>query len=158
MKKLFQKLWNNFEVYLMILFLGIFLVNITVQIFLRLFFKSPLSFAEEVSRYSFVWMVFLGLSYATKYNKHIRIDCFVTRLSQKAQEVIELFIDIVTLAVFTWIFFKGIEYVGYSSISRTYALDINKSYVVLILPLSGALMIIRVLEKMKESICALLKH
>lgn len=158
MKKIFQRLWNNFEVYLMILFLGIFLLNITVQIFLRLFFKSPLSFTEEVSRYSFVWMVFLGLSYATKYHKHIRIDCFVTRLPQKIQIIIEFIIDIVTLVVFSWIFVKGIEYVGYSGASRTYALNISKSYVVVILPLSGALMVIRVLEKMKDSICALLKQ
>ncbi len=158
MKKVFRQLWNNFEIYLMILFLGIFLLNITVQIFLRVFFKSPLSFTEEVSRYSFVWMVFLGLSYATKYNKHIRIDCFVTRLPEKIQLIIEFIIDIITLVVFTWIFVKGIEYVGYSSICRTYALNISKSYVVLILPLSGALMIIRVLEKMKDSIVALLKQ
>ncbi len=156
MKKKFHLLWNNFEVYLMILFLCIFLLNITVQIILRLFFKSPLSFTEEISRYSFVWMVFLGLSYATKYSKHIRIDWFVTKLPAKAQVVIEFFIDILTLLVFLWILIKGIEYVDYSSISRTYALNISKSYVVLILPLCGALMIIRVLEKIILHIRALL--
>ncbi|WHH58545.1 TRAP transporter small permease [Petroclostridium sp. X23] len=142
-----KNLWDKFELYLMVVFLGVFLLNIFVQIIMRLFFKSPLSFTEEVSRYSFVWMVFLGLSFATRYDKHIRVDFLYARFPKIIQFIVDMLLNVLTLAVFIWIFHTGLKYVEYSSITRTYALNIQKSIVVAIIPLSGLLMIIRVIEK-----------
>ncbi len=146
-----KKILANIEVYLMVALLCVFLVNVFLQIVTRLL-GSPLSFTEEVSRYAFVWMVFLGMSYATKYDKHIRVDVFVTKLSAKIQLGIDIFINLIALAVFVWVLIYGLQYVEYSSISRTYALNINKGFVVIILPLSGLLMVYRVVEKTLKDI------
>ena len=142
-----KNLWDKFELYLMVMFLGVFLLNIFIQIIMRLIFRSPLSFTEEVSRYSFVWMVFLGLSYATRYDKHIRVDFFYSRFPKILKFIVDMFINVLTLAVFIWIFYTGIKYVEYSSITRTFALNIRRSIVVSIIPLCGFLMIVRVIEK-----------
>lgn len=147
MSKIAKNIWDKLELYLMIGFLGVFLLNIFIQIILRLFFKSPLSFTEEVSRYSFVWMVFLGLSYATRYDRHIRVDFLYDRFPKIIKFLVEILLNILTIIIFFWIFNTGLEYVEYSSITRTYALNIPRSIVVAIIPLSGFLMCVRVIEK-----------
>lgn len=147
-----KKLWGNFELYLMIALLGMFLLNIFIQIILRLFFKNPLSFTEEVSRYSFVWMVFLGLSYATRYDRHIRVDFLYNKFPKNIKFIVEMFLNTLTLLVFMWVFYTGVKYVDYSSITRTYALNIQRSVVVMILPISGFLMCVRVIEKFYRDI------
>lgn len=44
-----------------------------VQIGLRLFLNAPLSWPEEVVRYSFVWVVYLGSVVAVSSDTHIRV-------------------------------------------------------------------------------------
>ncbi len=48
-------------------------VVMTVQIILRVFFNNPLSWPEEVVRYFFVWVVFLGSTVAVTNDGHIRV-------------------------------------------------------------------------------------
>lgn len=50
----------------MVVFLDAFMINILLQIITRVLINQPLSFTEEVSRYLFIWMVFLALPYSTK--------------------------------------------------------------------------------------------
>jgi TRAP-type C4-dicarboxylate transport system permease small subunit len=48
-------------------------VVMTVQIGLRLVLNAPLSWPEEVVRYSFVWLVYLGSAVAVSGDTHIRV-------------------------------------------------------------------------------------
>src|SRR5262245_11513248 len=48
-------------------------VVMAVQIGLRLFLNAPLSWPEEVVRYSFVWVVYLGSVVAVSRDTHIRV-------------------------------------------------------------------------------------
>lgn len=45
-----------------------------LQVVLRYFFNDPQSWAEEVGRYLFVWITFLGAAVAYAHNSHIRVD------------------------------------------------------------------------------------
>lgn len=45
-----------------------------IQVIMRYGFKSSLKWSEEVSRYLFIWMVFIGMSYGVKKGSHMRID------------------------------------------------------------------------------------
>ncbi len=140
-------IWDNLERYLMIFFFIVFFLNVFMQIASRVFFNNPFRFTEELSRYCFVWMVFLGMSFGTRYNKHIKIDVVVSMMPEMVRLIINIFIDILTLAVFTWIIFQGLEYVQYSSTNNIYTLPINKGVIVSILPITGLLVVIRCLEK-----------
>lgn len=55
------------------LLLVLSVATMTVQITLRLVFNNPLSFPEEVVRYFFVWVVFLGSTVAVTRGTHIRV-------------------------------------------------------------------------------------
>lgn len=46
---------------------------VVMQIILRFGFNNPRAWAEEVSRYLFIWMVFIGCGIATARGSHIRV-------------------------------------------------------------------------------------
>jgi TRAP-type C4-dicarboxylate transport system permease small subunit len=55
-----------------LMFLIIFLTF--VQVLLRYVFSNPVAWIEEMSRYLFVWIVFLGAALAFRRGEHIQVD------------------------------------------------------------------------------------
>lgn len=151
MKKL-RYYWDRVEIYIMTIAMILFLCNITLQIFTRLILKHPLSWTEEVSRFAFIWMVFMGLSYATRYDKHIRVDFLISKCPQRVQFVVEEIINALTIVVFCWVFWQGLLYIQYCGIVRTPALNIPRAWMVSVIPLSAFLMIVRTIEKIPRDI------
>ena len=77
--------------------LGLMVAIVFINVVLRKFFHSGLSFTEEALRYLFVWMSYLGIVAAYKTNSHIRMTMLTDRLSPKAQTVIAFVMNIVIL-------------------------------------------------------------
>lgn len=142
-----KTVWDNLERYMMVTLMLAFLVNIFFQVFSRMLFNRPLSATEEISRYSFLWMVLLGLSFATRYDRHIRVTIIADRFPPAFRKCVDVFINTLALAVFCWIFYIGVQYVLYTAPTKTPSLQISRAYVASIVPLASLLMVARSLEK-----------
>lgn len=53
-----------------------------VQVFFRYVMSSPLIWTEEVARFVFVWLVFIGAAVVTTRNEHIAVTFLSDRLPQ----------------------------------------------------------------------------
>lgn len=82
MKKL-GSLFNSFEKNAMILALGIMVVVIFTQVFLRYVFNYSMSWSEEFSRYLFVWFSWIGVSAGLKDKEHLRVELLSTALRRR---------------------------------------------------------------------------
>ncbi|MDR1936060.1 MAG: TRAP transporter small permease [Candidatus Accumulibacter sp.] len=51
------------------------------NVVLRYFFNEGLTWADEASRYLFIWLIFLGAIVASRENAHLGVDTLVSRLS-----------------------------------------------------------------------------
>lgn len=155
MKKFLSSLNENFErVCMIVLFIVMFFV-VLAGVASRLA-GTPFSWTEEASRLTFVWMIFFGLSYGTMYDKHIRVTILIDKFGPRFAAGVTIFWDIVTAVVFLWIAVYGYKYVGYSSSSKTFAMEINKGLVAFIIPFSACLNVLRTIQKLvKEHIPAL---
>ena len=153
--KILKFLDEKFEYIGMSIMFVIMFIVVLLGIITRLIGR-PISWTEEASRLAFVWMIFLGLSYGTAHDKHIRVTIIPDKMGPKAAAGFTIFWDIVTIVVFCWISIYGFKYVAYSSSAKTYALQINKGVIASIIPISGCLNILRCIQKMvKEHIPAL---
>ena len=148
MKKVGKYLWNNIEVVCMVVFLDIFILNVFLGIITRLLFNNPLVFTEEVSRYLFIWLVFLGLPYSTKTGKHINLDLLQKRLPLTVHYIVTVFIHLVTAAVFAWVLYYGVKYMFFVTAVKTPVLQISKSIIFAIIPFSSLLMLLRTGERL----------
>lgn len=72
------------------------------QVVLRYVFNNPQSWVEEVGRYLFVWITFLGAAAAFSRDTHIRVDALVLLMGKRAQRLVDLLrraADLVAAAV-----------------------------------------------------------
>jgi C4-dicarboxylate transporter DctM subunit len=64
-----------------------------MQVFLRYFLDNPVTWSEEYSRFTFLWIVFLGSAVAVQRKLHICIDTFVVLLPDWVQKLVGLFLN-----------------------------------------------------------------
>jgi TRAP-type C4-dicarboxylate transport system permease small subunit len=128
---------------------GTFLVLMSVATFgnvvLRYVFNSPIQWAEEFSRYAFIWVVFLGAAACSKRKMHIVIDAGSSCLPKRAQALCSLLVEVIVLVLM-----GAITYYGYvlctMATQATSTLKIPQYTVYLVVPISAALMFVHSLR------------
>jgi len=92
------------------LLLVVLMVAMVVMVFgnvvLRYGFNSGITVSEELSRWAFVWMTFLGAIVAIKENGHLGTDMLIGRLGPTGKKVC-LAIAETTMVYCTWLIFSG---------------------------------------------------
>lgn len=68
-----------------------------LNVVLRYLFNSSFTMTEELSRYLFVWVTFLGAVLAFADNSHVSVTIFIEKLSPHFQRLAYLLIDAITL-------------------------------------------------------------
>ena len=91
---------------LMVLLLALMVVLVFGNVVLRYAFDSGITFSEEVSRWLFVWMTFLGAIVAIKEHGHLGTDMLVARLPKAGKKACLIVGHLLMLYV-TWLLFDG---------------------------------------------------
>lgn len=87
-----DRLIASLEKYFLSIMLLTMLFLSFIQVILRDFFHTGLSWSDVVVRYMVLWIGFMGASLATKDDRHLRIDAFNKILPKKIIPLVELFI------------------------------------------------------------------
>lgn len=112
MKKAWKWIDEHLEEYMMLFLLVVVCIVMMTQIICRFFLNSALSWAEEICRYSFVYMGCLSLGYCIRTKKMLKIDVLVSHFPQKVQTVLDLVTKIVGLFFYLSLFTASITYVA----------------------------------------------
>ena len=147
MFKLFKQI-DKLESYVCQLLLCLFVVLLFMQVILRVFFNYGIPWSEELSRFAFVWFVFLGASYATRLSAHNRVTFHLRMMPDKMRNFVELLGDIFWIAFNTLMTLKSIEVID-SMMEFTYfspALDWSMAYLYMIFPISFTLTSLRIIQ------------
>lgn len=68
-----------------------------LNVILRYGFNSSINVTEEVSRYLFVWLTFLGAILAFSDNQHVSVTMLTDKLSPITRHILRLFTDSIML-------------------------------------------------------------
>lgn len=147
-KEFAKRLFDNFENYICQFLLSFFILLLFIQIISREVFSINISWGEELARFSFVWFVFFGASYAARLSAHNRVTFQFRRLSKKTQNYIEAFADAIWIVFNIVVIYKSIflirSMLQYPYISPT--LGWSMAYIYMIFPLSFTAMTIRIIQ------------
>ena len=129
---------------------------IVILIFSEVFRRFVLSYssiwAEEVARYAFIYVSWIGASAAIKERAHIRIDVILQFLSERGRGIVFIFGDIVTLVLAVAAIYWSLHSV-WTSIhfgSVTHGLRISLAWFLVAVPLGFAMMVFRLIQSIKR--------
>ena len=91
---------------LMVLLLALMVVLVFGNVVLRYAFDSGITVSEELSRWLFVWMTFLGAIVAIKEHGHLGTDMLVARLPKAGKKACLIVGHLLMLYV-TWLLSDG---------------------------------------------------
>ncbi|MDH2926115.1 TRAP transporter small permease [Lonepinella koalarum] len=72
-------------------------ILVFLNVVLRYGFNSSINITEEVSRYMFVWLAFLGAILAFNENQHVKVTILTNKLSEKGRNLLGILTDAVML-------------------------------------------------------------
>lgn len=93
-----DKLFRFIEV-LMAAMLGLMIVLVFMNVILRYFFNSGITWSEEMARYLFVWIIYIGAIGAMRDNTHLGMDTVIRRLPPTTQKAAYLCGQVLILAM-----------------------------------------------------------
>lgn len=82
---------------LVVIILTIMSCLVFLNVLLRYGFNSSINITEEVSRYLFVWLTFLGAILAFNENQHVRVTLITDRLSVQKRRILYIVTDLAML-------------------------------------------------------------
>ena len=82
---------------LVVLILSAMSILVFLNVVLRYGFNSSINVTEEVSRYMFVWLAFLGTILAFNENQHVNVGVLVDKLSPKKRNILGIVTDLAML-------------------------------------------------------------
>jgi|SRR5690625_3287473 TRAP-type C4-dicarboxylate transport system permease small subunit len=95
--KILKWLDEHLEESLLIILSTVMTVAITLQVFMRHVMNSSLSWSEELARYCFIWLVYIGISYAVKKQRHIKVDVVLHILKEKQKIILGIIANLIFL-------------------------------------------------------------
>jgi TRAP-type transport system small permease protein len=134
---------------------GIFMVLMSLTTFgnvvARYVFNSPIQWAEEFSRYAFIWLVFMGAVICTKVKRHIIIDTLIVFMPPRVKAALQLVVDVLVIGLMLIMVYYGWILIG-SATQPTSTLKVPQYVVYLCVPLSALLILVRSFEDIKENL------
>ena len=148
MKRSIQKVDNCFSMIenaVIILGLSAMFLILLAQVIMRYVFSRPLTWSEEAARYIFVYVSFIGISYAYRQKGHIRMEVVVNLFPQAVRRGLEVLINLGTIALFCYMIPFSFRFIGIQAGVKATATHIPMSIVYTALPLGMALSCVRLL-------------
>ncbi|MBM3299358.1 MAG: TRAP transporter small permease [Deltaproteobacteria bacterium] len=128
--------------YLLTLFVMILTASVFLQVLIRFVFKYPLPWTEEVSRIAFVYSIFIGATIAVREKTHLNVDVLLVILPKGVARSVMIFGSLLVAIFLGFVTWEGIVFVRATGVQMTPVMQIPFKYLYLILPASGALMLL----------------
>jgi C4-dicarboxylate transporter DctQ subunit len=154
LKKIIREIDKNGERYLLLPLYTMIVVTISMEVVRRSLLSYSSIWAEEVARYAFIYVAWIGSSLAIKERAHIRIDLILSYLSNRNRILVFIFGDIVTLVLAVLAFYWSMESV-LTSIhfgSVTHGLRISQAFFLAAVPLGFAMMVVRLVQSIQRDL------
>jgi TRAP-type C4-dicarboxylate transport system permease small subunit len=145
---IFNYIDKNAERWLLLTFYVMLVITMAIEVLRREVFAFSSIWGEEVVRYAFIYLAWIGAAAAVKERAHIRIDVLLHYLSPRLKTVIYIFGDLVMFGVALVALYTSYEAVHVSAEfgSVTDGLRVSKVWALMAVPAGFALVIFRLVQ------------
>ncbi|MFL2076310.1 TRAP transporter small permease [Marinilactibacillus psychrotolerans] len=123
MEKILNRLFNAIDIFtgiLTALMVGFVFLNVV----LRVAFNSGLTWSEELARYLFVFMTYIGAISAMRSNAHIGVDMLLIRVGNKAKLILYIATQVIIVGLMGLLLHGSFSMISATTTQTTAALSI----------------------------------
>ncbi len=133
--------------------MSIMLITIFCQVITRYWFNYTPEWSEELARFLFVWVVFLGSALIMGDAGHLAVQFIPDMLKgTKAGKVVAIIINIASYVFIGILFLKGLEMTSIMTFQLSPGMNIPMSYIYFVIPFSSILMLLYLIKSSIEII------
>lgn len=123
-------------------------LSVFLQVLIRFVFKHPLPWTEEIARIAFVYCIFVGATIAVRENSHLQVDFLLVILPKPVARA-AVFLGMLLVGVFlVFVTWQGVVLVLATGVQMSPVMQVPFKYLYLILPVSGAIMLLYLVANM----------
>lgn len=157
MSKFLSALDRNLERWALLMFYVLLVVTMAVEVLRREVFAYSSIWGEEVVRYAFIYLVWIGAASAVRERGHIRIDVVMHYLGPRAKAALYIFGDLVMFAVaiiaLYWSFETVLVSAKFGSVSA--GLRVSMVWFLMAVPVGFAIMLWRLIQSLARDLKSL---
>jgi len=140
----FDEILGRVEQYLLAALLGLMILVAFLQIVLRNFFTTGISWGDPLVRYLVLWIGFIGASLAVREGKHINIDVFSQWIPGLGNTLIRFITNLFSAFICGVLTFAAVNFIqNEAQFDAVTALGISTWLIQLIIPIAFGLMTLR---------------
>jgi TRAP-type C4-dicarboxylate transport system permease small subunit len=128
--------------WLIVVFFTLLAATTFLGVLSRYVFNFSLAWSDELARYCFVWLVFIGIVVSFVRAEHATVDFLMERYKGRYRVVMFTLIDVLIYVLFVVLTITGVMLMNLSAGQTTSGLGIPKMLVYAALPFGSALMVI----------------
>lgn len=113
----------------------VMVISILLQVFFRYAMNAPLYWSEEIARYAFVWLVFIGAAIASKRGAHIGVDYLVMHLPEIPKNILAIFVNLLVLFFISCVIYMSVGVIKSNMTQLSPAMRIPMGYVYMAIPI-----------------------
>ncbi len=140
--------WSYAAETVVVILMTIMVTTLALQVFYRFVLDNPLSWTEELARYAFVWITFLGGAVAYRRRAHIVVDVMLHLVPIRARAALALAVEAMITVTLVILVRDGLRMVETTANVQATMLEIPMSYIYASIPVSAALMLIYQVERL----------
>jgi TRAP-type C4-dicarboxylate transport system permease small subunit len=147
-----RRIARGFEADVASIILALMLFVMALQVFTRYVLNNSPDWTEEILRYMYVWVVFLGTSAAITDRSHVSISFLVEKLPRNLQIVVAVLTNAVIVVFLGCLLWLGIKATISHNVVPLMTVDVMYSVVYAIVPVTAVLMMLRTFAVMWDDV------
>jgi TRAP-type C4-dicarboxylate transport system permease small subunit len=122
--KVFTDLFFRLAEFTLVAMLSLMVIMVFGNVVLRYGFNDGIIISEELSRYLFIWITFLGAIVTMRDNAHLGLDSLVRRLSLRGKKLAFAVSNILMLGCCALMFYGTFKQHGINASTRSPVLEV----------------------------------
>jgi TRAP-type C4-dicarboxylate transport system permease small subunit len=148
----------NLERWALLVFYTMLVVTMSVEVVRREIFAYSSIWGEEVVRYAFIYLAWIGAAAAVRERAHIRIDVLFHYVPARVKSLLYIFGDLVMMVVAVFALYWSFEMVGvaWKFQSVSHGLRVPMVWFLAAVPVGFGIMMFRLLQSLRRDVADLL--
>ncbi|MCH7693457.1 MAG: TRAP transporter small permease [Proteobacteria bacterium] len=153
-RALIRAIDRNGERYLLLVFYTLVVVVIGVEVIRRFVLSFSSIWGEEIARFAFIYLTWIGASAGVKNRSHIRIDVIYSWVPERHHVWLYILADVATMAFAVVALYYSlipiITSINFDSV--TDGLRINRSFFLVAVPLGFTMTLVRLVQNIRRDL------